>query len=219
MIGAWACFKVTTWDSASRTVRWSGKTGGGWLERRGWMVDAQSIPARSGIARSGLSLWGKLQPTHASRAGFCSRQLRRVNSPRRREQKPRVRGAGWRRGRDCRASVRGEASSEGGACAWLFVHMRSREQARFAPVNEQAPLARGLHLAEREGFEPPLPLRVKRFSRPPHSTALPPLRNGGAKVTRSFGGPPMVRQARRSLTPWATCVWSSSVPVPARACP
>lgn len=34
-------------------------------------------------------------------------------------------------------------------------------------------------LAEREGFEPPLPLQVKRFSRPPHSTALPPLRTGG----------------------------------------
>ena len=32
-------------------------------------------------------------------------------------------------------------------------------------------------LAEEGGFEPPLPgLQVKRFSRPPHSTALPPLR-------------------------------------------
>ena len=34
-------------------------------------------------------------------------------------------------------------------------------------------------LAEEEGFEPSLPgLRVKRFSRPPHSTTLPPLRVG-----------------------------------------
>ncbi len=34
-------------------------------------------------------------------------------------------------------------------------------------------------LAEEEGFEPSLPgLRVKRFSRPPHSTTLPPLRFG-----------------------------------------
>ena len=34
-------------------------------------------------------------------------------------------------------------------------------------------------LAEEEGFEPSLPgLRVKRFSRPPHSTTLPPLRIG-----------------------------------------
>ena len=32
-------------------------------------------------------------------------------------------------------------------------------------------------LAEEEGFEPSLPgLRAKRFSRPPHSTTLPPLR-------------------------------------------
>lgn len=34
-------------------------------------------------------------------------------------------------------------------------------------------------MAEEEGFEPSLPgLRVKRFSRPPHSTTLPPLRMG-----------------------------------------
>src|SRR6185437_4998183 len=31
-------------------------------------------------------------------------------------------------------------------------------------------------LAEREGFEPPVPLRVQQFSRLPHSTALPSLR-------------------------------------------
>jgi hypothetical protein len=31
-------------------------------------------------------------------------------------------------------------------------------------------------VAEGEGFEPPLGLHPKRFSRPPHSTALPPLR-------------------------------------------
>jgi hypothetical protein len=30
--------------------------------------------------------------------------------------------------------------------------------------------------AEREGFEPSIPLRVYRFSRPTHSTTLPPLR-------------------------------------------
>ena len=28
---------------------------------------------------------------------------------------------------------------------------------------------------EREGFEPPDPAKDQRFSRPPHSTALPPL--------------------------------------------
>ena len=36
-------------------------------------------------------------------------------------------------------------------------------------------------MAEEEGFEPSLPgLRVKRFSSPPHSTPLPPLRKGDA---------------------------------------
>jgi hypothetical protein len=31
-------------------------------------------------------------------------------------------------------------------------------------------------LAEREGFEPPVPFRVRRFSRPEPSTTRPPLR-------------------------------------------
>src|SRR5690606_10959431 len=44
-----------------------------------------------------------------------------------------------------------------------------------------APPAHAVAQAEREGIEPPLPSRVKRFPRPPHSTALPPLRSG-AKV-------------------------------------
>jgi hypothetical protein len=33
-----------------------------------------------------------------------------------------------------------------------------------------------INLAEREGFEPPIPFRVCRFSRPVPSTARPPLR-------------------------------------------
>ena len=45
-------------------------------------------------------------------------------------------------------------------------------------------LVRQFKLAEEEGFEPSLPgLRAKRFSRPPHSTTLPPLRMGcGSRV-------------------------------------
>ena len=31
-------------------------------------------------------------------------------------------------------------------------------------------------MAEGEGFEPPVCLHIQRFSRPPHSTALAPLR-------------------------------------------
>src|ERR1700740_3292903 len=35
---------------------------------------------------------------------------------------------------------------------------------------------RALPVAERGGFEPPVPFRAQRFSRPPQSTTLPPLR-------------------------------------------
>ena len=42
-------------------------------------------------------------------------------------------------------------------------------------LKKQEPAAAGSFLAEREGFEPSLPLRVNRFSRPTHSTTLPPL--------------------------------------------
>ncbi len=47
------------------------------------------------------------------------------------------------------------------------------------PETKKRPDVRALpvKLAEEEGFEPSSPgLRVKRFSRPPHSTTLPPLR-------------------------------------------
>ena len=46
------------------------------------------------------------------------------------------------------------------------------------PGNEKTSLlGRWFQMAERQGFEPWLPgSPVKRFSRPPHSTALPPLR-------------------------------------------
>ncbi len=33
-------------------------------------------------------------------------------------------------------------------------------------------------MAEREGFEPPVRFHARRFSRPMHSTTLPPLQNG-----------------------------------------
>jgi hypothetical protein len=42
---------------------------------------------------------------------------------------------------------------------------------------KKSPTANGI-LAEREGFEPPDPSRGQRFSRPPPSTARPPLRSG-----------------------------------------
>ena len=57
---------------------------------------------------------------------------------------------------------------------------RSRHPERGCAVKKKSAPGRfsqGYELAEEEGFEPSLPgLRVKRFSRPPHSTTLPPLR-------------------------------------------
>ena len=88
---------------------------------------------------------------------------------------------GWVRGR-----VNGTVRFARLACAGKLPHGRSFAlrgvgnpfpalpgQNKSRPVSEPAGL-----LAEEEGFEPSLPgLRVKRFSRPPHSTALPPLRD------------------------------------------
>src|SRR5690606_35243766 len=41
--------------------------------------------------------------------------------------------------------------------------------------------------AEGEGFEPPVPARARRFSRPVHSTALPPLRVRNQANFAGFG--------------------------------
>ena len=52
-------------------------------------------------------------------------------------------------------------------------------------------------LAEEEGFEPSSPgLPVKRFSRPPHSTALPPLRLGRASKDAPYDGRRAVKGRR-----------------------
>ena len=42
--------------------------------------------------------------------------------------------------------------------------------------------------AEREGFEPPVRFPTQRFSRPPQSTALPPLRKAYETPGRIEGG-------------------------------
>ena len=44
-------------------------------------------------------------------------------------------------------------------------------------LKKQEPAGAGSFGAEREGFEPSMPLRAYRFSRPTHSTTLPPLQN------------------------------------------
>ena len=98
----------------------------------------------------------------------------------------------------------------------------SKKERRFAAA-----------LAEREGFEPPLPFRVKRFSRPPHSTALPPLLNSTRQIpfVVRFPTPFMIngklgkrrentfgRDNMRSLPKWQPSVWNSWAPVQVKAC-
>ena len=47
----------------------------------------------------------------------------------------------------------------------------------------RAPRTGRVILAERVGFEPTIPLRGRRFSRPVHSTALPPLRGTNCRLS------------------------------------
>ena len=53
-------------------------------------------------------------------------------------------------------------------------------------------------MAEREGFEPPVRFHVRRFSRPVHSTTLPPLRRSKF-VIASLGGLARLATIRKSI--------------------
>src|SRR6185503_14381475 len=50
-------------------------------------------------------------------------------------------------------------------------------------------------MAEREGFEPSVPSRAQRFSRPPDSTTLAPLRDAAKEISRFIRllGPSLTR--------------------------
>ena len=71
-------------------------------------------------------------------------------------------------------------------------------------LNEQEPAKAGSFLAEREGFEPSLPLRVNQFSRLTHSTALPPLRTLTlASYSPTFRSATLSRQANEIFPDWS----------------
>ena len=55
-------------------------------------------------------------------------------------------------------------------------------------------------MAEREGFEPPVPVKIQRFSRPPRSTALASLHSIIVGKAKAF---PFVRGERGIRTPGA----------------
>ena len=84
------------------------------------------------------------------------------------------------------------------ACRWSNPVVSSTHRALSKIKN---PLAGAIFiLAERVGFEPTVPLRVLRFSRPVHSTTLPPLRkpDGNAKVPRGRILPVLAHRLQRS---------------------
>jgi hypothetical protein len=94
-------------------------------------------------------------------------------------------GLPWRRGRDC-PTIEGEASRK------ALRSLRARGLFRSLPSPKQAWLGQGAKkpghfvagpsLAEREGFEPPVPLRAHLFSRQTRSTTLAPLRYGAPNI-------------------------------------
>ena len=76
-----------------------------------------------------------------------------------------------------------------------------------ARITKNVPSGTFLLLADGEGFEPPEELPLQRFSRPSHSTALPPIRNcfilfAGLSNLRfcshRVAGSPFVRARQRS---------------------
>ena len=58
--------------------------------------------------------------------------------------------------------------------------------------------SRAIKKADRVGFEPTLPRRANRFSRPAHSTALPPVRRSSKAIV--VPRPPTVKPRRRALS-------------------
>ena len=96
----------------------------------------------------------------------------------------------------------------------------------FAPRHrdkekEQAPpgTCSRIQMAEGEGFEPSYPRRGKRFSRPPHSTTLPPLRggNGILRMPGIYGGELGIRTpdaAQHRIHDFQSCAFDHSAIYP-----
>src|SRR5438093_13393808 len=84
------------------------------------------------------------------------------------------------------AAQRRSRAPDPGADRLRLVVQRQVEQGRaWLPCVELPEPARRAKSAEGVGFEPTEALRLQRFSRPPHSTALPPLRGSNDAGFRS----------------------------------
>ena len=73
-------------------------------------------------------------------------------------------------------SINGQASASFETMDKSGKYAVAAHEALTQVLNQQEPADAGSETAERKGFEPLIPLRAYRFSRPTHSTALPPLR-------------------------------------------
>ncbi len=124
------------------------------------------VPGNS-VARSG---GGILTPSGALRKSEVAGRKRKSHEGRR------GRGAARKGPRPASSHLGGEGGIRTPGTV-LPIHTLSKR----APSATRTPLlmshGRRSKMAEREGFEPPVPLRVHRFSKPAHSAALAPLRS------------------------------------------
>ncbi len=163
---------------------------------RGWLsAEREGLPEWGGALCSGPSQRGKASTLRAHRGLGCHNPGQRL------ERAPRwpglrhrpLRGQRWRRGRDCarRAFPEGEASiADPLRGSRMNAEGRFPKRAWARPSAFMHPL-RGWRSAEREGFEPPVPLRALLFSRQTRSTTLAPLREFIAAISaqpRNEGG-------------------------------
>jgi hypothetical protein len=80
-------------------------------------------------------------------------------------------------------------------------------------VPKTASLLTGEGMAEGEGFEPPLPVRVKRFSRPPVSTAHTSLRMSGINSLPALKAPQACGLKDRLFRPDIDAPWASRISI------
>ena len=74
-----------------------------------------------------------------------------------------------------RGGVNQKACAPSGRYGFLYLNALLKASFFNGPLNTKARMLShpGFLIAEEKGFEPLVPARVQRFSRPPHSTALP----------------------------------------------
>ena len=179
------------------------------LTREGASRPARARPPHTDV-NAALRSWASPRSTRNAPLGRCDLAVRIPCTAPRHEKSP-IAGAlpiVWRRRRDSRVAcgdahgsrLRLDPQRPAGALRPCGSNPPHRPQTRKEPHRWGSPYC----LAEEEGFEPSYPRRGKRFSRPPHSTTLPPLRMGDAaprgtprnNLAESLGFEPRIRFRR-----------------------